>query len=50
MRALQVPPEAWLRISLPHASMTLIVIRPSGNVSLRFLGVAGFIPVALTTS
>jgi len=50
VRALQLPPEAWLRISLPHASMTLITIRPSGNVALRFLGDAGFIPGHLLSS
>ena len=31
----------WLRMSLPHASITHIVVRPSGDVSLRALGDAG---------
>jgi serine/threonine-protein phosphatase PGAM5 len=50
VRALQVPPEAWLRISLPHASMTLVSIYPSGHVSLRFLGDAGFLPADMLTT
>jgi broad specificity phosphatase PhoE len=40
-RALQLPPEAWLRFSLPHTSLTHLVIRASGDVSLRSLGDAG---------
>ena len=43
-RALQVPPEAWLRISLRHGSITWITIRPNGYVSLRCLGEAGHMP------
>jgi len=43
-RALQLPPEAWLRISLKHASITWITIRPSGTVSVRALGEASHIP------
>ena len=27
MRALQLPPEAWLRVSLTHASITLLQVR-----------------------
>ncbi len=49
MRSLQLPPNAWLRVSLPHASMTLVTIRPSGNVSLRFLGDSGFLPMEYVT-
>ncbi len=50
-RALQLPPEAWLRISLKHASITHVTIRPSGIVSIRALGDAGhFSPEKLTTS
>ena len=48
-RALQLPPEAWLRISLPHASLTHLVIRPNGDVSLRLLGDVGHIPSAMVT-
>ncbi|XP_063820777.1 serine/threonine-protein phosphatase PGAM5, mitochondrial isoform X2 [Pseudophryne corroboree] len=43
-RALQLPPEAWLRMSLNNGSITYMVIRPSGNVSLRMLGDSGFMP------
>ena len=43
-RALQVSPEAWLRISLKHGSITWLTVHPSGNVSLRCLGDAGHIP------
>jgi len=44
-RALQLPPEAWLRISLRHGSVTWIRISPKGTVSLRSLGDSGFMPV-----
>ncbi|XP_021370452.1 serine/threonine-protein phosphatase PGAM5, mitochondrial-like isoform X2 [Mizuhopecten yessoensis] len=43
-RALQFPPEAWIRISLNHASITWITIRPSGRVFIRHLGESGFMP------
>jgi len=50
-RALQLPPEAWLRMSLKHASITWVTIRPSGKVSIRGVGEAGhFPPEKLTTS
>ena len=48
-RALQFPPEAWLRISLAHASLTHIMIRPSGRVILRCLGNAGHLPPTKVT-
>ncbi|KAM9329825.1 serine/threonine-protein phosphatase PGAM5, mitochondrial [Gastrophryne carolinensis] len=43
-RALQLPPEAWLRMSLNNASISYLVIRPTGNVCLRMLGDSGFMP------
>ncbi|XP_042297385.1 serine/threonine-protein phosphatase PGAM5, mitochondrial isoform X1 [Sceloporus undulatus] len=43
-RALQFPPEGWLRISLNNGSITHLVIRPSGRVALRMLGDTGFMP------
>ena len=49
-RALQLPPEAWLRISLHHGSITWVTIRPSGRVTLRTLGDSGFMPPAKITS
>merc|ERR1712168_1009023 len=44
-RALQLPPEAWLRISLAHGSITYLRISPKGTVSLRSLGDNGYMPV-----
>ncbi|XP_070190455.1 serine/threonine-protein phosphatase PGAM5, mitochondrial-like [Littorina saxatilis] len=50
-RALQFPPEAWLRIVLPHASVTHIIIRPSGHVYLQGLGSVGHMtPSKVTVS
>jgi len=50
-RALQFPPEAWLRLSLKHASLTWLVIRPDGRVHCRALGESGhFPPEMLSTS
>ena len=43
-RALQYPPEGWLRIGLRHCSITWITVRPSGHVTLRCLGDAGHMP------
>ncbi|XP_065579827.1 serine/threonine-protein phosphatase PGAM5, mitochondrial-like isoform X3 [Artemia franciscana] len=43
-RALQLPPEAWLRISLHNGSITWLEIKPSGNVVLRGLGDVGHMP------
>lgn len=43
-RALQLPPEAWLRISLKHASITWVTIRPDGRCSIRAMGEASHIP------
>ncbi|XP_041971852.1 serine/threonine-protein phosphatase Pgam5, mitochondrial-like isoform X2 [Aricia agestis] len=40
-KALQFPPEAWLRMSLNHGSITWISILPNGNVVLRLLGDTG---------
>lgn len=34
-RALQLPPECWVRFTPQHASITWIVIRPDGAVSLH---------------
>ncbi|XP_071790577.1 serine/threonine-protein phosphatase PGAM5, mitochondrial-like isoform X1 [Asterias amurensis] len=49
-RAMQFPPEAWLRIGLNHASITWLAIRPSGRVSLRQLGDCGHIPPSKLSS
>jgi serine/threonine-protein phosphatase PGAM5 len=37
-RALQFPAEGWLRMSVAHTSITWIVIRPNGSVSIRSIG------------
>lgn len=44
-RALQFPPEGWLRMSLRHGSITWLSVRPNGRVSLRCLGESGFMPM-----
>lgn len=40
-RALQLPPEAWLRLCTFNCSLTYFTIRPSGSVSCRMLGDVG---------
>ncbi|XP_072934264.1 serine/threonine-protein phosphatase Pgam5, mitochondrial isoform X2 [Epargyreus clarus] len=40
-KALQFPPEGWLRISLNHGSITWLSILPNGNVILRSLSDTG---------
>ncbi|XP_070572994.1 serine/threonine-protein phosphatase PGAM5, mitochondrial-like isoform X1 [Ptychodera flava] len=50
-RALQFPPEAWLRISLYNGSITWLAIRPTGRVSLKLLGDSGHLaPDELTVN
>mmetsp|Transcript_44327 Transcript_44327/g.106783 ORF Transcript_44327/g.106783 Transcript_44327/m.106783 type:complete len:326 (+) Transcript_44327:53-1030(+) len=48
-RALQMPPEAWLRLCTFNCSLTYLTIRPTGTVSARMLGDVGHIPYGLTT-
>ncbi|CAJ0914476.1 unnamed protein product, partial [Mesorhabditis belari] len=43
-RALQFPPEGWLRMSLGNGSITWLIIRPNGRVSIRNLGDIGHLP------
>ncbi|XP_066546182.1 serine/threonine-protein phosphatase PGAM5, mitochondrial isoform X2 [Amia ocellicauda] len=43
-RALQFPPEGWLRMGLNNGSITWLTIRPNGRVALRTLGDSGFMP------
>lgn len=51
-RALQLPPEAWLRISLPHGSITELLLEASAAtqtctvVAMR-VGDDGHVPVEL---
>jgi serine/threonine-protein phosphatase PGAM5 len=44
MRALQLPPDAWLRTAVWNASITIIEVHPTGRVSLRCMGDVGHIP------
>ena len=41
LRALQLPPEAWLRLCTFNCSLAYFTIRSSGNVSCRSLGDVG---------
>ncbi|XP_076369479.1 phosphoglycerate mutase 5 isoform X1 [Tachypleus tridentatus] len=43
-RALQLPPEAWLRFSLHNCSISWIVIQPSGRVIAYTVGDIGHMP------
>ncbi|KAF7632912.1 hypothetical protein Mgra_00007691 [Meloidogyne graminicola] len=43
-RALQNPPEGWLRISLANSSITWVSILPNGRVILRAMGDFGHLP------
>lgn len=49
-RALQLPPEAWLRMSMYNGSVTWLSVRPSGRVSLRYHGDAGHMPPKMLTT
>lgn len=49
-KALQFPPEAWLRISLNHGSITWVSIMPNGNLVLRSLSDTGFMEPNHVTS
>lgn len=48
-RALQLPPEAWLRINLHHASISWVRIRPNGRVGLLTMGNSGHLAPELLT-
>lgn len=48
-RALQLPPEAWLRLCTFNCSLTYLTIRPTGTVSCRMLGDVGHIPYGMST-
>lgn len=47
---MQFPPEAWLRMSLNHGSITWISVLPSGRVILRTLGDTGHMSPDVITS
>ena len=46
---LQLPPEAWLRLCTFNCSLTYLVVRPTGSVSLRALGDVGHLDPPLVT-
>jgi serine/threonine-protein phosphatase PGAM5 len=48
-RALQIPPEAWLRLCTFNCSLTYFTIRPTGTVSCRMLGDIGHLPYDLVS-
>ena len=48
-RALQLPPEAWLRYCPFNCSLTYFTIRPTGTVSCRMVGDCGHLPYEATT-
>ena len=48
-RAMQLPPEAWLRFSTFNCSITYLVIRPDGMVSARAMGDVGHLTYDQTT-
>lgn len=48
-RALQLPPEAWLRYCPFNCSLTYLTIRPTGTVSCRMLGDIGHLPYHAST-
>ncbi|KAI4504686.1 hypothetical protein M0802_000236 [Mischocyttarus mexicanus] len=43
-RALQFPPEAWMRMSLNHGSITWLMIYPNGRVTMVCFGDTGHMP------
>lgn len=49
LRALQLPPEAWLRLCTFNCSVTYLVVRPTGSVSLRALGDVGHLDPPMVT-
>lgn len=48
-RALQLPPEAWLRLCTFNCSLTYLTIRSTGTVSCRMLGDIGHLPYGMST-
>ncbi|GFR13698.1 hypothetical protein TNCT_738291, partial [Trichonephila clavata] len=46
----QFPPEAWLRLSLHHCSISWITIFPTGRVKSCMIGDSGFLPESFLTA
>jgi len=49
MRALQLPPEAWLRLRGDNTGITEIIIHPDGRVSLARFADVGHLPIEMLT-
>ncbi|EEC19333.1 phosphoglycerate mutase, putative, partial [Ixodes scapularis] len=49
-RALQFPPEGWLRFSLTNCSISVVSILPSGRVLVRTVGDSGHLPKDMITT
>jgi len=49
IRALGVDPEAWLEMSVGHASLTQIIVEPDGRFKVISVGDTGHIPPNLLT-
>ena len=43
-RGLQVTPDAWLRFGIHNGSISVLNMGPSGRVSVRTYGEAGYMP------
>ena len=48
-RALQFPREAWMRVFIAHASISLLHINPDGTVTMTKFGDSGHLPPNLVT-
>ncbi len=48
-RALQFPPDAWLRFEMYNGSMTHLYVRPSGRVGIQTMNDAGYMPKEMLT-
>ena len=49
MRALQLPPEAWLRLCGMNCGITHVEVRPNGSISVHSFGDTGHLPLEDTT-
>lgn len=49
LRALQLSKQAWMRLFIAHASITMLHIRADGTVSVTMLGDAGHFPLNKVT-
>jgi serine/threonine-protein phosphatase PGAM5 len=49
LRALQLDPTAWLRLVVPHGSITTVAITPDGDVLLQGLGDCGHLEADLVS-